>query len=346
MLNQEDEELKTLQDEQARKNTNIGYIDALNTIATSIAGKQSDMGAEQFRDQNAQKVRDYLLQKQQARKAVEDQQKDTMFNRQIGQMDAQGAESATQRDPTNPTAQIVHKLAVKAGIVPPDAAPMSLYDMKQAGIEPVKVLTDINAAKASFENAKAIKGMDYGQQEKMAGVGQANDMTKIDAQHGNQLELQGNDIASREKMAAIKPAPKPSGDQYKAAGFAARLRQAEGDFEKVVNDGYDRSDYSSSIAAGIIPESLSSEKWKMQTQAERNFVNAVLRRESGAAISPSEFSNAEQQYFPRAGDTPEVLKQKKANRELVMQSLTREAGDAMESGPARPAIDMTQFKRK
>jgi len=34
-------------------------------------------------------------------------------------------------------------------------------------------------------------------------------------------------------------------------------------------------------------------------QAKKNFVNAVLRLESGAVISPSEFTNADKQYFPQ-----------------------------------------------
>jgi hypothetical protein len=36
-----------------------------------------------------------------------------------------------------------------------------------------------------------------------------------------------------------------------------------------------------------------------QKQAEQNFINAILRKESGAAISPSEYKNAEKQYFPQ-----------------------------------------------
>jgi hypothetical protein len=63
-------------------------------------------------------------------------------------------------------------------------------------------------------------------------------------------------------------------------------------------------------------------------QAKRNFVNAVLRRESGAVISPSEFENAHVQYFPVPGDSEKVLAQKKANRELVKNQFIRSAGRA------------------
>ena len=45
-------------------------------------------------------------------------------------------------------------------------------------------------------------------------------------------------------------------------------------------------------------------------QAQRNFINAVLRRESGAVISPEEFDNARKQYFPQPGDEPASIAQK------------------------------------
>ncbi len=56
-------------------------------------------------------------------------------------------------------------------------------------------------------------------------------------------------------------------------------------------------------------------------QAERNFINAVLRRESGAAIAPSEFDSAAKQYFPQPGDTDKVLKQKAKNRQTVISNM-------------------------
>jgi hypothetical protein len=51
-----------------------------------------------------------------------------------------------------------------------------------------------------------------------------------------------------------------------------------------------------------------------------------LRRESGAAISPTEFDSARMQYFPQPGDKNDVLIQKKANRDIVIQSMLREGG--------------------
>jgi hypothetical protein len=77
-----------------------------------------------------------------------------------------------------------------------------------------------------------------------------------------------------------------------------------------------------------LPNMLQSPIIQQQLQAERNFINAVLRRESGAAIAESEFESAEKQYFPVPGDSQEVLAQKKANRDLVSNNLINESGSA------------------
>lgn len=55
-------------------------------------------------------------------------------------------------------------------------------------------------------------------------------------------------------------------------------------------------------------------------QAERNFGTAILRRESGAAISQSEFDTMEKQYFPRPGDDAQTLMQKDQLRKTAIES--------------------------
>jgi hypothetical protein len=92
--------------------------------------------------------------------------------------------------------------------------------------------------------------------------------------------------------------------------------------------------------AYILPEANQSSELKQQRQAERNFVNAVLRRESGAAISKSEFDSAEMQYFPRAGDTPEVLAIKEQNRLQALAGMQGAAGNAWDLVPLvdRPKV--------
>lgn len=135
------------------------------------------------------------------------------------------------------------------------------------------------------------------------------------------------------KNKAAEGAAEPKADQHKAALFGQRMQQAEGVFGKLTEQGYDPTGVSAgaqrTTVFGIgVPERLKSGEFKQQEQAERNFLNAVLRRESGAAISESEFDSGSKQYFPREGDTPEVLEQKRQNRLLAIQGLQAEAGPA------------------
>jgi phage gp36-like protein len=75
-----------------------------------------------------------------------------------------------------------------------------------------------------------------------------------------------------------------------------------------------------SIAGGTSPEQQQVE------QARRNFVSAVLRKESGAAIGVDEYKNEERKYFPQAGDTDKVIQQKQKARELAIEALKAQAG--------------------
>jgi hypothetical protein len=57
-----------------------------------------------------------------------------------------------------------------------------------------------------------------------------------------------------------------------------------------------------------------------------NFITAVLRKESGATIQPSEFATAERLYFPKPGYSDVVIKQKQKARELAIQAMKIQAG--------------------
>lgn len=62
------------------------------------------------------------------------------------------------------------------------------------------------------------------------------------------------------------------------------------------------------------------------TQARKNFVTAILRKESGASISPTEFENEEKKYFPQVGDSATVVQQKQKARETAIKALELQAG--------------------
>jgi hypothetical protein len=69
-----------------------------------------------------------------------------------------------------------------------------------------------------------------------------------------------------------------------------------------------------------------SPETQQAAQAQRDFVTAILRKESGAAISASEFDNARKQYFDQPGDSPQVKAQKTQNRQTAIQGIQAAAG--------------------
>lgn len=163
-----------------------------------------------------------------------------------------------------------------------------------------------------------------------------NEIALLKAQYDNQYrkdQLQTmKDIAGMKATAAANKPHDIKDYQAQAAGFGRRMQQAEQVFKNLAKSGYNRADRGQNAQAWL-PGELQNESLRSQSQAERNFVNALLRRESGSAISPSEFKSAEEQYFPRPGDTDANLAQKAANRAQAVASMEVTAGPAWAAVP-------------
>jgi hypothetical protein len=120
---------------------------------------------------------------------------------------------------------------------------------------------------------------------------------------------------------------KPMNDaQSKAALFGSRMEASNKVLESLATEGTTTSIPGARAGFGVGPtlNVLSSSKQQQLNQAKRDFVNAVLRRESGAVISDAEFDNAEKQYFPQVGDGDAVKKQKADNRAIAIRGVQAE----------------------
>lgn len=122
----------------------------------------------------------------------------------------------------------------------------------------------------------------------------------------------------------ITPEPQPTDAQNSASLYADRATNSA----KIIDQIGSKFTGLKSYLGQYQPNFLKSEDRQKYEQAQRDFVNSVLRRESGAVISPSEFDNAKQQYFPQPGDTAGVIEQKRLNRNTVIDGLMRAAGPA------------------
>jgi len=121
--------------------------------------------------------------------------------------------------------------------------------------------------------------------------------------------------------------------QSKALLFGSRMQAAEKVLGDMALQGTVRPSVMKNVveriplvggAAGAAANNMSSPQQQKVEQAQRDFINAVLRRESGAAIAESEFENARKQYFPAVGDSQAVIQQKSQNRQLATKGILAE----------------------
>lgn len=126
--------------------------------------------------------------------------------------------------------------------------------------------------------------------------------------------------------ASTKPA---TAAQSLASGFASRLESSGRILSQFSDLG--SSMFGTVSGSGWFPNVLKSSDRQRMEQAQRDFVNAQLRRESGAVISDSEFDNAAKQYFPQPGDSDAVIAQKNQARNIAIQNMKNAAGNSYSS---------------
>lgn len=154
------------------------------------------------------------------------------------------------------------------------------------------------------------------------------------ARRGQDLSFQ---TAGLDRAARAQAEKAPTEFQGKSAAYGLRAQEAD----RILNSlqgQYSPAAINSKLAVqetpliggalGAATNFALSDADQQAEQAQRDFVNAVLRQESGAAIGQSEFRNAQRQYFPQPGDSENVITQKARNRQLAIQGLQSNAGRA------------------
>jgi hypothetical protein len=140
----------------------------------------------------------------------------------------------------------------------------------------------------------------------------------------------------------VSPLPreeKPTTEGEKnAAGFATRMQEAEKLLSGDVNANIPAISVQSQkpgvleSGVGFFSETganfLRKPERQMGLQAQRDWVRAKLRKESGATIGDQEMQKEIETYFPQIGDSPGVIKQKSDARQIAIQGMINSAGRA------------------
>lgn len=130
-------------------------------------------------------------------------------------------------------------------------------------------------------------------------------------------------------------------DAAKNTGFLIRTRESNAILDEFDRQGTDFWQTLANDKGGRLGNYALTPEFQKFDQAKRDFVNAILRRESGAVISDEEFANANKQYFPVPGDSDEVIAQKRQNRRTAIEGLRvgSGAGAAYVEGQPTAAAD-------
>jgi hypothetical protein len=127
--------------------------------------------------------------------------------------------------------------------------------------------------------------------------------------------------------------------QSNATAYGMRMKEANAILEEMAKKGTLRGANIEAVPlvgeglGKILPSVLGGTSADQQqvNQAKSNFITAVLRKESGAVISDSEFDREDKKYFPQVNDSPAVIKQKENARKLAIKAIEVQAGPGAKS---------------
>ncbi len=160
-------------------------------------------------------------------------------------------------------------------------------------------------------------------------------------------------------------APKGGGEkaltevQGNATAFGMRMKDATSTINKLEASGeVDPSGALVRMSGGsglldVAPNAVAgamNPKAQVYKQAQKNWVTANLRKESGAAIPVAEMKEEIAKWFPQMGDSPEVIAEKRASREVAERAMGAQAGRGEQTiandpgGNRAPASGGTTFK--
>jgi hypothetical protein len=122
--------------------------------------------------------------------------------------------------------------------------------------------------------------------------------------------------------------------QSNATAYGMRMKESNSILEDLAKKGtlrganIEATPFVGESLGKILPSFLGGTGAAQQqvNQAKSNFITAVLRKESGAVISDSEFEREDRKYFPQVNDSDAVIKQKSDARKLAIKAMEIQAG--------------------
>jgi hypothetical protein len=151
---------------------------------------------------------------------------------------------------------------------------------------------------------------------------QTGEMYAVDPRTASGQQVMGPDNKPLSK--GEKPLTESQGN---ATAFGMRMKAANDLINGLEDKGFPVSSPMNKLTGNPVTNYLMPSDAQNLQQAKLNFMSASLRKESGAAISQSEYDAEDKKYFPQPGDKPEAIAQKRSMRALALRAMGKQAGN-------------------
>jgi hypothetical protein len=248
----------------------------------------------------------------------------------IGQLQ-QGIESRETAAQKNATAQWLRSrgredlaAALEAGASAQDvlaealrpADPMAAINLEKAQLE----LEGLRNPQPEFRRATPEEAAAYGAQSGQ--FGPDGRFYAVDVPQGMTIESDGQGgfrLIQGPGAATAKPLTEA---QSKDVVFATRAQGALAVLDPVAEELTNLGSRAAELdPTGVIRGNVQSPEYQVAKQASDEFLQAILRKDTGAAITPAEQALYGVTYLPQPGDGPAVLEAKRAARQRAVAAI-------------------------
>lgn len=198
------------------------------------------------------------------------------------------------------------------------------------------LLRQFMTAAQILEQGKAPKPADeyqrYVQEEEAAGRQPLSRIDFAQAKKGQETiyDSDGNIILQRGGAGGGKP---PSERQSTLKLFGGLMDETMPSINQMEDDPeFDPTSLRSALAdGGRVGNAVTSEKARQYEALKRQWAEGVLRIQTGAAATEPEINRVLATYFPRFGDDPRTIAQKRSQRDAFARSLVPASGGTMDA---------------
>lgn len=187
---------------------------------------------------------------------------------------------------------------------------------------------------------------DIARQAALAAQQEERERKRLGLQHDYRMQEIGVEQAganSRAQISAGKPKtpPRPTEIATRASLVYPRAAEAAQTLERFYTSGAPLKSKASQIP--IVGNYLMSDDEQQLNQAAETVASAILRLESGAAVTQNEVRSYAKQFIPQPGEGANVLAQKRATLRTQLEQMRRVASGA--SGGGEPEVVATPARQ-